>query len=122
MVVKARRLTLIRGVGRYIMNQEIINTVEIMGSGKLLLILESGGHSEYEHIYRAAAGVYWDQERKGFHSNEEPKGWSYTEWFAHIVSVVDMGLDVKLKLGTNINWVNIPQNIKDDILREFGRA
>ncbi len=104
------------------MRQETINTIEIMNSGKLLLALKGDGNSEYEHIYREAAGVYWDKEKKGFYSNEEPKDWSYIDWFAHIIRTVDTGLGIKLKLGTNINWINVPQNIKDKILHEFGDA
>ncbi|NKB56450.1 MAG: hypothetical protein GKS00_08950 [Alphaproteobacteria bacterium] len=91
------------------MKREIISAVEITETGQLMLILASGGESFYEHIYREAAGVYWSNEKKGFHSAAAPKEWSYSDWFKHIVEAAE-SLDVALELGANVAWKNVPDH------------
>lgn len=44
---------------------EIINKVEVLESGELILVLEGGGRFGYQHIYREAADIYWDNECGG---------------------------------------------------------
>ena len=94
--------------------QEIISKVEILPSGELILILKSGGEAAYQYIYREAAGVYWDKDLKGFKSTI-PKTKSYKEWFYHILKVVDEPC-CSLQLNDETNWVNIPNEIKEQIL------
>lgn len=86
-----------------------------MESGKLLLNLKSGGKASYQHIYREAAGVYWDNERKGFHSNEAPRDWSYAHWFAHIVATVK-SLGIELELCPQATWLNVPEDVKNSLI------
>ena len=86
---------------------ELINKVEVTTKNELLLKLESGGSSFYQHIYREAAGVYWDAEQKGFRSTPM-KEWSCEQWFKHIVDVVKSGLNIELKLSDNVTWHGIP--------------
>ncbi|MDU0352845.1 hypothetical protein RS130_01935 [Paraglaciecola aquimarina] len=90
------------------MEREIIKGVHLNDTKELLLMLESGGKSMYQHVYRAAAGVYWDNESGGFKSTPIA-GWSCSRWFSHIITAVSYELGVKLVLGENVNWQNVPE-------------
>ena len=100
------------------MDSEIINKVEVIESGEILLGLESNGKPMYQYIYREAAGVYWDETLHGFKSTEL-KEWSCSKWFAHIVSVVKSGLGVELRLSTNASWKNVPEKDKEEIIEHY---
>jgi len=88
------------------MRSEIIKAVEILDTGEVFLALNEGDPS-YQYVYREAAGVYWDDKLCGFKSTEM-KEWSASTWFSHIVSVVEQGLGVKLSLGRDVHWNNVP--------------
>lgn len=96
------------------MNTEIINRIEILDSGELILILESGGDAGYQHIYREAAEVYWDKELKGFKS-PKPRECSYLEKYLHIVKVAG-NCNILLFLNTSTEFKNISSSIKEEIL------
>lgn len=96
------------------MEIEIINRVEFLDTGELLLGLESKGKSMYQYVYREAAGVYWDEQRHGFKS-VPIKEWPYSKWFFHIVGVVKSCLGIELNLGEDIIWRNIPNQEKTAI-------
>lgn len=98
------------------MESETINAIEITSSGQLLLLIESGGNPSYQYVYREAAGVYWDNDRKGFKSSEAPREWSYSDWFNHIIAVVKTGLGIEMKLSNDVTWLNIPEDVKNEIL------
>lgn len=87
---------------------ELITKVEVTSNNELLLKLESGGNPTYQHIYREAAGVYWDSAQKGFRSTSIEK-WTCEQWFKHVVSVVKSGLNVELKLSDNTTWHGVPE-------------
>ena len=101
---------------RTTVEQERINKVEILDSGELLLALESGGKSEYQYVYREAAGVYWDNELKGFKSTIPTGEWTYSQWFSHIVDIVKTGVGVEISLANEVVWGNIPEQTKTQIL------
>jgi hypothetical protein len=91
-----------------IMEREIIKGVCLNDAKELLLILEGGGKSMYQYVYRAAAGVYWDNENCGFKSTPIID-WSCAKWFSHILSSVNSELGVELVLGKSVNWQNLPE-------------
>jgi hypothetical protein len=94
----------------------IMDRVEVLDSGEFLLGLESQGNPMYQHVYREAAGVYWDEDRHGFKSTQM-KEWSCSQWFGQIVSIVQSGLGVKLQLGKSVTWRNISDQEKAEIER-----
>jgi len=100
------------------MDREIINRISITEAGELLLSLESGGREMYQYIYREAAGVYWDQQMKGFKSTPL-RGWSCSQWFLHIVSVAKLGLAIELNLSPDTIWKDIPQSAINEILNQM---
>lgn len=93
---------------------ETISRIEVLDTGELLLGLESKGSGGYQHVYREAAGVYWDPERSGFKSTPM-REWSCSKWFTHIVGVVQSGLELKLVLGKSVAWSNVPDQEKLEI-------
>ena len=100
------------------MDREIINHISITEAGELLLALESGGRERYQYIYREAAGVYWDQQMKGFKSTRL-RDWSCSQWFLHIASVVKSGLGIELNLSPDTIWKDIPQSTINEILNQI---
>ena len=101
------------------MNCEIINGVEWLESGELLLILESQGEPFYQFVYRGAAGVYWDADRHGFKSTPI-REWACPAWFLQIVCVVRQELGIELHLGKEVTWRNIPDQDRAEI--ELGKS
>ena len=94
--------------------REEVVTVEVLDSSELQLVLASGGDESYQHVYREARGVYWDNEKGAFRGTERVK-WSVSEWFAHIVAVCsDIG--ITLVLSDNVDWVGVPDADKQQIL------
>jgi len=98
------------------MDTETIDRVEVLDTGELLLGIQSQGKAWYQYVYREAAGVYWDQGRRGFKSTEM-KEWTCSMWFIHIVDVVNLSAQVRLQLGSNIVWKNIPDQERAEIER-----
>lgn len=96
------------------MNSEEISKVEILKNGEMLLVLASGGKPMYQYIYREAADVYWDNERKAF-TAPAPSTWSHADWYWHIVSIAASGLGLSLKLSESPAWVNVPESTKAEI-------
>lgn len=94
--------------------REEIVKVEVLNANELQLVLGSGGDASYEHVYREARGVYWNNEVGAFRGTEQVK-WTFAEWFAHIVEVCrDIG--VTLHLGSTVEWVGVPETDKQEIL------
>lgn len=100
------------------MELKIITDVYLNNSKELLLILEGGGKSMYQHVYRSASGVYWDNKNGGFKSSPITD-WSCSQWFFHILASVSSELDVQLVLGKNINWQNVPEIDITKIVQQY---
>ena len=96
------------------MEIEEISKVEILDNEEMYVVLASGGKPMYQHVYREAAEVYWDNDIRGFKA-PPPIKWTYAEWYHHIASVTSSGLGIKLELSSNTNWVNVSPKIKADI-------
>lgn len=87
---------------------ETIREIVLNDQNELLLKLTGDGKPMYQYIYREAAGVYWDDNQKGFKSTPI-EDWSVSEWFLHIVNTVESGLGIGLKIDENPTWKNIPE-------------
>jgi len=96
------------------MNSEEISKIEILKNDEMYVVLASGGKPMYQYIYREAAEVYWDNERKAFKA-PAPKKWSHSDWYHHIVSVAASGLGLSLELSAEVNWVNVPVETRVEI-------
>ena len=71
-------------------------------------------HARYDLIYRAAAGVDWEN-KEGFLHAHEPREWTYPQYFAHIVSVVASECGDALKLTPDTQWMGVPDDIRRQI-------
>jgi hypothetical protein len=101
-------------------HHELIDRVELLGTGELLVGLASEGTAEYEHVYRAAAGVSWDAPMRGFRSSPI-RQWSVPQWYAYVVSIVREELGVELGLGDPVSWRNISERDRQDIEQTAAR-
>jgi len=98
--------------------RENISKIEVLPSGEVLVALQSRGSPGYQHIYREAAGVYWDNDLGGFVSRDR-RTWSCADWVEHIVRVCrNLGID--LELIEKVTWVNVPDADKTTILGRSG--
>jgi hypothetical protein len=66
-------------------------------------------------IYRTATEVHWDDKEQFIFSPSELKGWTYVDWYKHIIGVVEMECNCKLTLTSGTDWVNIPDELKRQI-------
>jgi integron cassette Hfx-like protein len=99
------------------METEEISKIEILENGEMFLVLASGGKPMYQYIYREAAEVYWDNERKAFKA-PAPRKWSHADWYRHIVTVAASGLGLSLQLSKSAIWVNVSESTKAEICSE----
>ncbi|RJX32774.1 MAG: hypothetical protein C4516_03270 [Oxalobacter sp.] len=83
------------------LKSEEISRVELSEDGVLFLQLASGGSPSYQYVYRAAAGIYWDQERAAFKFATK-KDSQCAKWFAHIVNVAGQEMGLRLQLSPDV--------------------
>jgi len=93
------------------MDSEAISTIEILENDEMIVVVASGGKPMYQHFYREAAEVYWDNERSAFKA-PAPRKWTHSDWYHHIVSVVSEGLGVPLEFSAETKWVNVPEETR----------
>jgi hypothetical protein len=97
------------------MTQETVSNIEITVEGEIVIVLEMGGKPSYQHVYRAAAGVYWDQGRKAFTFATKNDG-LYLKWFAHMLSVLHDEMGLKLRLAKVVTWTGVSDKVRDEFL------
>lgn len=102
-------------------NRESIDRLEILDTGELLVGLSGVGNPAYRHVYRAAAGVYWDPTLVGFKSTPI-RQWSASRWFSHIVSVVRSEIGVDLMLADSVSWGRLSETDKAEIEHSVSQA
>ncbi len=93
---------------------EAIKSVEVLDNNQLIVVLASGGKTDYQYIYREACEIYWDNDLKAFKS-PAPRSFNHAEWFHQIVKVAEK-IGVNLTLNSETAWVNVPSNIKEQIM------
>ncbi len=100
------------------MTFETVLNIEIASADSLLVVtLDGGGRPSYQHVYRAAAGVYWDNDVGAFKFDVK-NDQRFAHWFAHIRKVLEDEMDVRLRLDSTTTWSNVP----DDVQREIELA
>ena len=81
----------------------------------VLRIFPSISSASYQHIYREASEVYWDNEHQCFYS-PVPREWDYKKWFGQIVSVVRSGLGIKLDLSKETEFQSENPEFKTNMI------
>lgn len=74
--------------------KEQVEKISVADNGDILLQLASGGKPSYQYVYRAARGVYWDNERRGFTFSAGPE--DSDRWIEHVVKIVEDELGIEL--------------------------
>ncbi len=96
-----------------------METISILKVAKLgdgrLAIFPATPKAMYQHIYREAAGVYWDNSLGCFHSTV-PRQWTSQDWYRQIISVVRSGVGIRLRLSPSTAFDGCEQNFSDDIV------
>lgn len=95
---------------------ETVSNIEIAADGQLMLKLEGGGKPSYQHVHRAAAGVYWDQSTGAFKFLAD-NNHSYVQWFVHMREVLEDEMDLRLYVGTEVTWTNVPVDVQNKIMQ-----
>ena len=88
------------------MKIEIIKEIVVNNKNELLLKLIGEGNSMYQYVYREAAGVYWDENRKAFKSTPLNE-WTESKWFLHIMDIVKSAFNIELCVDEKVKWNNI---------------
>ena len=96
------------------MKAETVSAIVLNENNELILKITGKGHPSYQYIYREAAGVYWDEQEKGFKSTPL-REWTISKWFFHIKDIVKIGLNMNLEMDNNISWENIPTDEQEKI-------
>jgi hypothetical protein len=69
---------------------------------------------KFEFIWRSATEVHWDTEGMFLYS-PKPREWSYLNWFSQIIGAVKSEYGIKLLLSNKTLWINIPEDLKNQI-------
>ena len=93
------------------MRKDNILSVEIDELGRLLIKPET---ERFTQIYRTSSEVHWDQKKCVLYS-PKPREWNYFDWYKHILKIADEQCSCKLYLTSNTEWINIPDDLRDQI-------
>jgi hypothetical protein len=69
---------------------------------------------EFEFIYRDASGVNWDTKGR-FLFSPKPTKMNYFDWFRQIILATKGEYGCELKVTSDTNWTNIPDELKNQI-------
>lgn len=97
------------------MTLETVSDIGITDEGVIVITLESGGKPSYQYVYRAAAGVCWEQGEKAFKFDTKSDG-LYSKWFAHILNVLNDEMGLQLQLAKVVTWTAVSDEVRDELL------
>jgi hypothetical protein len=95
------------------MKIDCIEYIEIDGEQRLHIKPE---FEKLTLIYRTATEVHWDDKRMTLYS-PKPRNWNYLDWFKHITNVSETECSIKLELTEKTEWINIPNELKNEITK-----
>ena len=96
------------------MEQDQIKEIGVDDKGRLYITPLS---KEFPYIYREAMEVHWDRENKFLYS-PKPREWSYFDWFKQIILAAKKQ-SCFLYTAENTTWINIPNDLKSEIINEY---
>ena len=94
------------------MASDRIVKIEIDDRGRLCVTPDSFA---FEHIYRAAMEVHWDNDDRFLYS-PKPREWSYEQWFGQIVDAAKDEYGCDLRITPETLWENVSSEIKEKLL------
>jgi hypothetical protein len=92
---------------RPLMKEIDVIKIEVLGSGEMIVQPDTSDTANFVFIYRAAAGVRWDEHRQVF-VTPTPKKLSYGQWFQITRDAVASELGVDLKVTDRTQLINLP--------------
>jgi hypothetical protein len=98
------------------MTVETVSNIEITNEGVIVIALESGGKPSYQYVYRAAAGINWDQNGKAFRFATKNDG-LFAKWFTHILKVLDEEMGLQLRLEKAVIWTTVSKEVQEELLK-----
>ncbi len=96
------------------MKRDNIVEVGIDNEGRLYI---KPNNYKFRYIYQEAMDVPWD-EQLGYLHGATPRKWSYLDWYYQIIKAAQEQ-DVNLIITNETQWINIPVDIKELILKEW---
>jgi hypothetical protein len=94
------------------MKEISIVRLEVLSSGEMIIEPDTSETGSFEYIYRAAVGVYWNEDRKAF-VTPPAKTRSYGEWLQMARSAVASELGLDLKVTDSTQLINLPPSWLD---------
>jgi hypothetical protein len=94
------------------MTTDNISAIGINEAGQLFIKPET---ECFVLIWRSATEVHWN-DKGGYLFSPKPREWSYLDWYNHIIGVVKDEYGCKLIMTSNTNWLNIPDDLKQQII------
>ena len=99
------------------MKQEFVAAIEIDSTRRIHV---TPGESQFPYIYRESMEVLWNESTCSLHS-PVPREWSYAQWLQQIFAAAsEQG--VKLVLGPNTKWVNVPNELRAELIHAASAA
>lgn len=95
------------------MMNDNISEIGIDNLERLYIVPEK---KEFSMIWRSAAEVHWDTDKK-FLFSPKPREWSYYQWYCHVIDIVRVEYGCQLLLTINTKWINVPDQLRN-ILNE----
>ena len=113
-----------RYVGRIIMDKiklkiigQTIDEITEIGIDENERLIIKPKNIKFTLIYRTATEVHWDEKLLALYS-PKPREHSYYEWYRHIIDVAEKECNTKLILTARTNWTNIPNELKQEIIKK----
>ena len=85
-----------------------ISSIEIDGSGRLLVYPAVQDPAYLQYVYRAAAEIYWDN--AGYFHSPIPREWSYCQWLEQIRFAVRDELGIELVALQDTSYISVPKS------------
>ena len=94
------------------MTTDNIEAIGVNETGQLFIKPEK---EQFILIWRSATEVHWN-DKEHYLFSPKPREWSYFDWYKQIVSVILDEYDCKLILTPHTIWLNIPDDLKQQII------
>jgi len=90
-----------------------LEKVAVLDDGRIAVFPELK-KGMWQHVYREAAGVYWEPGLGCFVSTP-PKEWTPQKWYQQIVAVVRSGVGLEMLLASTTNFDSKDEGFEESI-------
>ena len=95
------------------MDAEVLAKIEA-SDGTVRLALKSGGKPSYQYVYRAAKGVYWDNEA-GVFTFDAGTEMNIEAAIRHVIAVIREEMNLNDLVDDEVTWINVPMEVRNAI-------